>query len=199
MSDGPIAFIGTYSALRHNKERGIIQVIVEVPIAMASDAYEVLGGFPVPGKERWLGVTVLTPQMAKAYANERQKAPQQSWNSANQESEDLRSTAPDGEETEAAMGAPDEPVAMAEPDTSWDRKPPSIQIQARCCDLRFRQWMTKKASATAMMTEGQCATAINALCGVQNRKEIIPGSIQATKWKDLDDEFQRTTGMRGNR
>jgi len=77
----PAAFRGTYSDWRLVKTRAVVQVIFEVPLADADAAYEVLGGMPVHGNERWFGIAAI-----KSTAEEASPAPRQ----------ELASPTPDG-------------------------------------------------------------------------------------------------------
>lgn len=61
----PTAFKATYSDWRLVKTRQVVQVILEVPLAEADAAYDVLGGMPNPSQERWFGIAPLS-QAAKA-------------------------------------------------------------------------------------------------------------------------------------
>jgi hypothetical protein len=69
------AFRATYSDWKLVKTRGVVQVIFEVPIADHDAAYEVLGGMPVQGKERWFGIAALRSPQEEA-AQSRQDSPQ---------------------------------------------------------------------------------------------------------------------------
>jgi hypothetical protein len=60
----PAAFRATYSDWKLVKTRGVVQVILEVPLADSDAAYEVLGGMPDPSKERWFGVAAISQEPA---------------------------------------------------------------------------------------------------------------------------------------
>lgn len=70
------AFRGTYADWKLIKTRGVVQVIFEVPLADADAAYDVLGGMPVHGKERWFGIAALKSPAEEARATSRQEVPQ---------------------------------------------------------------------------------------------------------------------------
>lgn len=55
----PAAFRGTYADWKLVKTRGVIQVVFEVPLADADQAYDVLGGMPNAAKEGWFGIAAL--------------------------------------------------------------------------------------------------------------------------------------------
>ena len=56
---GPAAFRAVYANWKLIKTRGMIQVVLELPVEQADAAYEVLGGMPVAGKERWFGIAAI--------------------------------------------------------------------------------------------------------------------------------------------
>jgi len=56
---GPAAFRAVYADWKLIKTRGMIQVVLELPVEQADAAYEVLGGMPVAGKERWFGIAAI--------------------------------------------------------------------------------------------------------------------------------------------
>ncbi len=55
----PAAFRATYSDWKLIKTRQCVQIIFEVPLADADQAYDVLGGMPDAAKERWFGIAPL--------------------------------------------------------------------------------------------------------------------------------------------
>ena len=63
------AFRATYSDWKLIKTRGVVQVVMEVPLANADAAYDVLGGMPVHGKERWFGIAALKSPAEEAPRN----------------------------------------------------------------------------------------------------------------------------------
>lgn len=61
------AFRATYSDWKLVKTRAVVQVVMEVPLSDADAAYEVLGGMPVHGNERWFGIAALTPPTSNGH------------------------------------------------------------------------------------------------------------------------------------
>ena len=70
-----LAFKATYSDWKLIKTRGVVQVVMEVPLSEADAAYQILGGMPDFSQERWFAVAplklptatkeVATPQSAE--------------------------------------------------------------------------------------------------------------------------------------
>lgn len=64
------AFSATFSDLKLVKTRQVAQLIFEVPIEQFDQAYEILGGVPVPGKERWFGIAAIKTPKQQEVAEE---------------------------------------------------------------------------------------------------------------------------------
>lgn len=70
------AFRATFSDMKLVKTRQVAQLIFEIPVEDFDQAYEILGGVPVPGKERWFGIAALkAPRAEKASPAPRQSVP----------------------------------------------------------------------------------------------------------------------------
>jgi hypothetical protein len=63
------AFRAVYSDMKLVKTRQVAQLIFEIPIENFDAAYEVLGGMPVPSKERWFGIAALKSPAEEAPSN----------------------------------------------------------------------------------------------------------------------------------
>lgn len=59
MTDKPAAFSAAYADIKTIKTRQVVQVIFEVPIEAAGHAYNVLGGWPDFGSEKWFAIARL--------------------------------------------------------------------------------------------------------------------------------------------
>jgi hypothetical protein len=55
------AFRACYADWKLIKTRGVVQVVMEIPLSDADAAYQVLGGMPDAAKEQWFGVAALKP------------------------------------------------------------------------------------------------------------------------------------------
>lgn len=56
------AFKATYADWKVVKTRGVVQVVLEVPLSEEGAAYKALGGMPNPAEERWFGIARLNPE-----------------------------------------------------------------------------------------------------------------------------------------
>lgn len=69
------AFRATFSDMKLVKTRQVAQLIFEIPIEEFDAAYEVLGGMPVPAKERWFGIAAIKSTAEEDRAQPRQNNP----------------------------------------------------------------------------------------------------------------------------
>lgn len=58
-SHAPAVFEATYSDWKVIKGRKVVQIVVEIPMEKADQAYKVLGGMPNQGAEAWLAIARL--------------------------------------------------------------------------------------------------------------------------------------------
>ncbi len=62
----PAAFSATYSDWKLIRSRGVVQLVFEVPVEAAGEAYDVLGGMPDQAKSVWCAVARLQPPQQEA-------------------------------------------------------------------------------------------------------------------------------------
>jgi hypothetical protein len=73
------AFRATFADMKLVKTRQVAQLIFEIPSEDFDAAYEILGGVPIAGKERWFGIAAIkSPEEKEARAAPRQAVPQSS-------------------------------------------------------------------------------------------------------------------------
>jgi hypothetical protein len=53
------AVAATFSDVRIVKGRGVLQLVMEIPLEAADAALRALGGIPTPASERWVGLALL--------------------------------------------------------------------------------------------------------------------------------------------
>lgn len=75
----PAAFRATYSDWRLVKTRGVVQVIFEVPLADSDNAYEILGGMPQHGNERWFGIAAIRATTAESIIDAPDAKTKEQW------------------------------------------------------------------------------------------------------------------------
>jgi hypothetical protein len=71
-----LAFKATYSDWKLIKTRGVVQVVMEVPLSEADAAYQILGGMPDFSSERWFGIAPLKNPPAEKESSKAPAEPQ---------------------------------------------------------------------------------------------------------------------------
>lgn len=69
------AFQATFSDWKLIKGRKVVQVVLEIPLELADQAYRVLGGMPDPGKSVWCAVARLRDGVSGDAPEEAAEAP----------------------------------------------------------------------------------------------------------------------------
>lgn len=72
---GPAAIRANFINMKSVLSRNVAQIILEVPLEEADHALTVLGGWPLPGSDRWVGVARLVEQ-PKAIPDKREPEPE---------------------------------------------------------------------------------------------------------------------------
>lgn len=60
------AFQAAYTDWKLIRTRGVVQIVFELPVEKANEAYDALGGMPTPAAEVWCGIARLKPAMEVA-------------------------------------------------------------------------------------------------------------------------------------
>ena len=109
---------------------------------------------------------------------------------------------PPGATTEAAIGSaaadhPPPPERSAAPGGAKREKTLPEKVGMRCNDPAFAAWVgeTRTGSADADVV----ADWVRFKCGVNSRKEILPGTLAAEKWLALETAFLESTGQMAER
>lgn len=157
----PAAFRGTYSDWRLVKTRAVVQIIFEVPLADADAAYEILGGMPVHGKERWFGIAAIKSTAEEARAQPDQDSPP----------------------------APKPDRARREK-MDWRELQPAAQAALRCDQPAFQAFLREEHHYSSVSDADSAATAVRHICVVKSRSEFSTDHRKRVLWKQLDDQFQ---------
>ena len=170
-----------FSATRSVAGRKVLQLIFEVPIEAADDAMARLGGFPLPGENRWCAIALL------------ENGKHVSGNAVGPQKSAPKLSAP------SALGAgqtgkqPSHTTATTAAGTtsetqSHDRKPfaslpLSQQAAIRCGDVLFQEYLKFE-------DEADTARAVRKLCCVDSRSQIVAGSPAGSIWNQLEASYQ---------
>lgn len=115
--NAPLAFQACYADWKLIKTRGVVQVVLEVPLHASDEAYRVVGGMPDAAKERWFAVAPLN-----------------------------QSATSTKEEGGVSDGTPRTSHAReGGASRSFNEMPPSQQAGMLCNDISFQRFLAKDA------------------------------------------------------
>lgn len=154
-----LAFKATYSDWKLIKTRGVVQVVMEVPLSEADAAYQILGGMPDFSHERWFGVAPLKNPPAE---KESSKAPAE------------------------PQPATDKPPAAAKRD--WRDVPVSQQAGIHLNDPMFTAFL-KEEYADEWHETGDADSCLKFICGVERKRDIAGMQPARVIWHQLDKQF----------
>lgn len=168
------AFRACFTDWRLIKGRKVVQVVLELPIEQADQAYQALGGMPNPAQSAWVAVARLKP--------ERQVVPNRNNDSS-----------PERDKSQPASEHPEPPVRARKPVASEKRL--AQQAGIMCAATDFQQFliehhMMPRHSPDGKLLHERAATAVRLICGVKSRSEVIPGTSAAEKWDQLMGQFE---------
>lgn len=173
-----------YSNWRPVAGRKVLQLILEVPIEQTADVMEKLG-FPLPGESKWVAVALLESGKP-ASENEGGKLAR-----TQKPSDGTAAPAiPTGQEPSpttaitAKAGTSEIPHKDRRPFASL---PLSHQAAIRTDDKDFQAFLETE---TPIHDQESYADAVRAICGVESRADIRPGTPAATAWMALDARYQ---------
>lgn len=181
------AFQATYSDWKLIRTRRVVQIVLEVPVEQADQAYKVLGGMPLSGEETWVGVARLTTGgRAATGLGER--------NSLCDDPTRADSTKAD---TSGCPGSIPGPPHASQSSVKPVRAPiaPDKRLTQRaailCNDPDFQLWLKKTNPAWRIMNsedstdEKRAAHLVRQYCGVPSRKNIVPGTHAAMMFDEM--------------
>jgi hypothetical protein len=156
-----MAFRGVYADWKLVKTRGVVQVVLELPIEDADAAYEVLGGMPVAAKERWFAVAAIRTQPEETPISPAVATPQP---------------------------VPDKPQAGGKRD--WRDMQPAQQAALRCNNVMFTAFLKEERADDWHEAGADPAECVRIICGVSSRSLLNVEQRARVIWKQLDDQFQ---------
>lgn len=151
-----IAFLGTYADWKLIKTRGVVQIVVEIPLHEANKAYETLGGMPDAAAEVWCGVTRIDPSKIAGNAPLLPEAP--------------------AREAGDSKAAPPAPASHLSPDKKFVQ-----HIGMICAERQFVDWY-RAYSRQPDATAENAIIYVRKTCRVLSRSEIKPGTEAAKQW-----------------
>lgn len=154
------AFRATFSDMKLVKTRQVAQLIFEIPIEEFDAAYEVLGGMPVPAKERWFGIAAI-----KSTAEENRAQPRQKDSSP--------SPHPGGAKR-----------------MDWRDMQPAAQAGIRSNEPEFWAFLREVMTYPDVKDADTAAIAVRHICRVNSRTEFSTDHRKRVLWHQLDSQFQ---------
>lgn len=182
------AFRAAYSDWKVVKTRSCVQVVFEVPIELADEAYKVLGGMPQPSKSVWCGVARL---------NEKTKEDADKDGDARLPS-DLDDHAGGVRPAVATptLTTPTPPPPTVPRNTAgeaerrdWSALSYSTRAGIRCNEPIFRAFLREICGKPDARSADGAATAIRELCEVESRGDIRKGTEAEKKWLEIESWF----------
>ena len=155
------AIRATYADWKLIKTRARVQIVFEVPVEQADDAYQLLGGMPVAANEVWCGIARLD-----------------------------KSKAADQPRPDQSVGVPAgaKYIPTSEGPRKFETLPYATQAGIRCNDAVYRAFLREMCAQSAFQPD-EAATAIRELCEVESRADIRPGTDAEKKWRELEGWF----------
>ena len=156
----PAAFRAVYSDWRLVKTRGVVQIVLEVPVEQSNAVLDVLGGMPLAGKEQWFGVAAI---------KEREVMPTDA--------------------THRPTDTRPQPDKQAGAKRDWRNLAPSTQAGIRCEEPTFAAFLKEQHSEDWRESKDDAAECVRLICGVQSRSELNTNHAARVIWHQLDDQF----------
>ena len=160
----PLAIRGTYADWRLVKTRGVVQIVIEVPLSDSGAAFDVMGGMPSPANERWFGIAPLKKEVMP----------------------DIQSPIISDARPEPRQDKP----ARAKRD--WRDIPPAEQAFLRCQNARFvsfliEEWPIEWRQSGTVDPAADC---VRLICGVESRADLNTNQKARVIWHQLNDQYE---------
>lgn len=169
------AFRATFTDWRLIKGRKVVQVVLEVPVELADQAYQVLGGMPNPAESVWCAVARLqTTKDGDAHSN-------------------VHPGLPERHDTPPAQHRTAEREKR-----SWNELSAAAQSGMRCNEMPFQRYLREHhplmwTELARVMDDDKkiAAEIVRHICDVPTRADITPDNPKAmTAWTDLNNDYR---------
>jgi hypothetical protein len=154
------AFSATYADWKLIKTRRCVQVVMEIPLERANEAYRVLGGMPSAGEETWFAIARLNLQQ-----------PQEE---------------PDNNKSPTTEPEAPAPSGNAAPVRARNRL--AQRAGMLCNDPLFVRYLWAEGRIDEQ-DKDLAAAYVREFCGVNSRADILPGTEAATRLDLLESAF----------
>lgn len=158
-------FKACYAEWRVIKTRATVQLVFEIPIERADEAYQVLGGMPIAAHEIWCGIARLGSELP-------QRAPPAAVEAAPRPAPTLSNA----------------PAGTDEKRRPFNTLPYSTQAGIRCGEPVFRMFLRVMCGVSTSNSD-EAADFVRAHCDVNSRADIKPGTEAESAWLELERWF----------
>lgn len=165
----PAAISGVFADYRLVKTRGVLQLVVEVPVERQAEVFAALG-YPMPGEEKPVAVARLQSYPSGVAA-------------------DAAISAAHSVGGEGAGGGI--AVAPRHPQPSDPMKAVVRRAVMLCKDERFRRWVFNGGD----LGENMAAEQVRAFCDVDSRAEIATNPDAHKRFLALEASYRQATGQ----
>lgn len=157
----PAAFSATYADWRLVKTRKTVQIVFEVPVEKADEAYQVVGGMPNNGEETWFAIARLNPKGVRQEEARSEDTPEVS------------------------------PVVPPRPRKPFADHTLPQQAGILCADPVFRAWIreTHDTNGCKLDTAEDVAEWLRLELAVESRRDLRPDNVPGKLFMLLRESF----------
>lgn len=173
LSSTAAVIAGSFSDYRLVKSRGVLQLVVEIPVEQQGDAFAALG-YPIPGTDIPVAVARLNSPVGP-------HSPQH---------ERTTSAALDGRANHKPAGESHK--------RSWYELPASQRAALLCQDVRFQQWVLKKYGAVVSgpsNDEENAKAFLYQECNIKSRTELTTNDYARNIFYHIERPFRVWAGL----
>jgi len=163
-----------YANWRPVAGRKVLQLTFEVPIEQTEQVMKMLG-VPMPGESKWCAIALLEQKSGEATANDPEVGGDEGANVVSRPSATATGVKLSGPATNSKAPRP------------FASLPLSQQAAIRTGDKSFRDFLETQ---TPIHDQESYADAVRAICGVESRSDIRPGTPAAIAWMALEAKYQ---------
>lgn len=204
------AIAGSFADYRLIKSRGVLQIVVEVPVERQAEAFAALG-YPVPGADIHVAVARLVSSGAGAEPERITQAGPRTTPAVSAPADAGGRTAgspPANQKGPAAISARsgDATEAETQPDGEphtqplkhrrpFHTLPPAQRAALLCQDARFQAWAAQRDGLNYHGDEMHAASWLREAIGVKSRAEIATDPAALRSFERIETEYMQDTGL----
>jgi hypothetical protein len=175
------AFKATYAEWRVIKTRAAVQIVFELPIEKADEAYQALGGMPIAAREVWCAIARLNEVPALA-------SPSVSSSGEREPASDP-GLLPERGHTQPPSPTVSRIGAGEAERRKFSELPYPQQAALRCNDPIFRAFLREMCSVVGASSPDMAAAFVRKHCCVKSRSDIQHDTAAEIKWQEIESWF----------